>query len=82
MHYLTVFQPFKCPHCFIVYRSQAKFYFHKRLAHGIGKPVGNPLVMSGWFLVHDGAIRWRHVHEHAGAPRRYDELRENVAHLA
>ena len=39
MHYLTVFQPFKCPHCFIVYRSQAKFYFHKRLAHGIGKPV-------------------------------------------
>lgn len=43
--------------------------------HGIGRPVGNPLRMSGWFLVDEGAVVWRHVHEHAGAPRRYDELR-------
>ena len=49
--------------------------------HGIGKPVGNPLRMSGWFLIHVGEVRWTHVHEHAGAPRRYGELRSAMASL-
>ncbi len=40
----------------------------------VGLPVGNPLRMSGWFLIDGGEIAWSHVHEHAGAPRRYDEL--------
>ena len=50
--------------------------------HGVGKPVGNPMVMSGWFLVHGGEVCWQHVHEHGGAPRRYDELRGAMARLA
>ena len=47
--------------------------------HGVGKPVGDPLQMSGWFLVHDGEVIWAHVHEDAGAPRRYAELAEAFA---
>ncbi len=42
--------------------------------HGIGRPVGNPLRMSGWFLVKKDEIVWSHVHEHAGAGGRYEEL--------
>ena len=42
--------------------------------HGIGKPVGDVVQMSGWFLVQERRILWRHVHEHAGAPRRWDAL--------
>jgi hypothetical protein len=41
---------------------------------GVGKPVGDPLVMSGWFLVVNGRVTWSHVHEHAGVERRYAEL--------
>ena len=41
---------------------------------GVGKPVGDPLIMSGWFLVDDGRVTWSHIHEHAGVERRYDEL--------
>jgi hypothetical protein len=41
---------------------------------GVGKPVGDPLVMSGWFLLDDGRVTWRHVHAHAGEARRFDEL--------
>lgn len=45
--------------------------------HGVGKPVGDPTRLSGWFLVSaDGALHWSHVHEHAGAPRRWEELDE------
>ena len=51
----------------------------KAMRHGVGKPVGDPLVMSGWFLVHGGRVVWEHRHEHAGAPRRYEELRAAVA---
>lgn len=39
--------------------------------HGVGKPVGDPTMMSGWFLVHGNDVLWEHVHEHAGAPRRF-----------
>ncbi|MFT5079549.1 MAG: hypothetical protein ACI84E_000189 [Planctomycetota bacterium] len=41
---------------------------------GVGKPVGDPLVMSGWFLVKDGRVIWNHIHAHAGEARRFDEL--------
>ena len=44
--------------------------------HGIGKPVGDPIQMSGWFLVDRKKILWRHVHEHAGAPRRWEALED------
>jgi hypothetical protein len=46
----------------------------KAARHGVGMPVGNPLRMSGWFLLDRGAVVWSHVHEHAGATRRYEEL--------
>lgn len=42
--------------------------------HGIGRPVGDPMMMSGWFLVDGPSVLWEHVHEHAGAPRSWDEL--------
>ena len=46
---------------------------------GVGKPVGDPLVMSGWFLVDGGRVTWKHVHDHAGEERRYDELAAALA---
>ncbi len=42
--------------------------------HGIGIPVGDPAMMSGNFLVVDGAIPWSHVHANSGEARRYHEL--------
>jgi hypothetical protein len=48
---------------------------------GVGKPVGDPLVMSGWFLVEGGRVVWEHRHEHAGAERRYDELAAALGEL-
>ena len=41
---------------------------------GIGKPVGDPMVISGWFLVEERHIRWEHRHETISARRRYDDL--------
>lgn len=41
---------------------------------GLGKPVGDPRVMSAWFLVDEGYVRWEHRHETIGAKRRYGEL--------
>ena len=49
--------------------------------HGVGKPVGDPRQMSGWFLIDEGEVVWSHVHEDAGAERRYDELESAVAAL-
>jgi hypothetical protein len=46
------------------------------LGHGIGAPVGDPRMLSGWFLVQDREVRWHHCHEHAGAERRWKELTE------
>jgi hypothetical protein len=34
--------------------------------NGVGKPVGDPWVMPGLFLVKGDAILWRHVFRHAG----------------
>jgi len=42
--------------------------------HGVGRPVGDPRMLSGWFLVRDRNVVWSHPHEHAGAPRRWGEL--------
>jgi hypothetical protein len=42
--------------------------------HGVGRPVGDPMMMSGWFLIDRGRVVWSHVHAHAGEERRYDEL--------
>lgn len=42
--------------------------------HGGGRPVGDPWMMSGWFLVHAERVLWSQVHEHSGEARRYDEL--------
>ena len=49
--------------------------------NGIGLPVGNPLRMSGWFLVHENEIVWSHVHEHAGSERDYEGLERAIADL-
>ena len=46
----------------------------KALRHGVGRPVGNPLRMSGWFLVDAPEVLWSHVHEHVGAEPRFEEL--------
>ena len=35
--------------------------------HGVGKPQGDPLMMSGRFLIHERSIVWRDLHDHAGA---------------
>ena len=41
--------------------------------HGVGKPVGDPRMMSGWFLVHGSRVLWEHIHKHAGDMRRFDD---------
>ena len=46
----------------------------KALRHGVGRPVGNPLLQSGWFLVAGDEVVWAHVHEHVGVERRGEEL--------
>lgn len=42
--------------------------------HGGGRPQGDPLMMSGWFLVTGGAVVWSDVHEHAGSERPWTEF--------
>lgn len=45
------------------------------LRHGIGLPAGDPLVMSGWFLVDaDGRIRFADRHAHAGSEHPWPAL--------
>jgi hypothetical protein len=41
---------------------------------GVGKLVGNPRRMSGWFLVDGVDVVWSQVHLHAGALPRYGEI--------
>ena len=50
--------------------------------HLPGLPVGNPLRMSGWFLVRGEQIVWSDVHTHAGTERPYDEIRRISAKVA
>jgi hypothetical protein len=49
--------------------------------HGFALPAQNPVRMSGWFLVHGGRVMWSHLHEHSGAPRRFEELEATTAAL-
>jgi hypothetical protein len=49
--------------------------------HGVGRPVGDPMMMSGWFLVAEGEVRWEHVHAHAGDERRFDDAESAWADL-
>jgi hypothetical protein len=45
------------------------------LRHGIGRPIGDPLVMSGWFLVdRSGRLVWADRHAHAGSSHPWPEL--------
>ncbi len=34
--------------------------------HGIGRPVGDPLLMPGAFLVQQDQILWQHTYRHMG----------------
>lgn len=49
--------------------------------HGIGLPVGDPMMMSGDFLVHSGAVVWSSVHRHAGSESDLDEARRVARRL-
>lgn len=42
--------------------------------HLPGRPVGDPLVLSGQFLVRGGEVLWENRHAHPGDERRHDEL--------
>ena len=42
--------------------------------HGIGKPVGDPLMLSGQFLVAGDQVLWSERHDTPGATRDYDGL--------
>lgn len=46
----------------------------KALRFGVGKPVGDPLRKSGWYLVDGERVLWRQVHEHVGEEREYEAL--------
>ncbi len=35
--------------------------------HGVGKPQGDTLMLSGRFLIHEDRVLWSDLHEHAGA---------------
>jgi hypothetical protein len=47
-----------------------------RKGHFIGRPVGDPWMMPGMFLVADGAILWSHDFEHAGDHPDFDTIAE------
>lgn len=34
--------------------------------HGIGRPVGDPLLMPGAFLIHKDHVLWQHTYHHVG----------------
>ena len=44
--------------------------------HSVGKVVGDPWMMPGWFLVKEGRIAWDYRGEHAGDHPNYDDLDE------
>ena len=47
----------------------------RALRYGVGKPAGDPLMLSGWFLVErDGRVVWSQPHQFAGEEPRLDEL--------
>ena len=42
--------------------------------NAVGKPVGDPTMMPGLFLVHEGRVVWRQSFAHIGEATRLDEL--------
>ncbi len=42
--------------------------------HGVGLPVGDPLVMPGSYLVQDDRVLWSHDAQHAGDHPDYEKL--------
>ena len=49
----------------------------KAMRHGVGRPAGDPWLLSGWFLLHaDGRLAWSQPHDFAGEEPRVDELLE------
>ena len=46
--------------------------------HGVGRPVGDPMQMSGWFLVRPnpsgGEVVWSDVHSNSGVERDFPGL--------
>ena len=50
--------------------------------HGIGLPQGDPRMMSGDFLVHEGVVAWSSIHPHAGSRSDFDEALRRARELA
>ena len=46
--------------------------------HFVGKPVGDPLVMPGLFLVEGDRVHWSHAFDYAGDHPPMDTLVQNV----
>ena len=46
--------------------------------HGVGRPVGDPLLMPGVFLAHKDRILWQHAYRHVGDHPDFARL---VAHI-
>ena len=50
--------------------------------HSVGKVVGDPWMMPGWFLVKDARVAWEHRGQHAGDHPDYDRVHEAALALA
>ena len=49
----------------------------RALRFGVGRPEGDPRMLSGWFLVEaDGRVVWSQRHDFAGEEPRVEELLE------
>jgi hypothetical protein len=46
----------------------------RRDGHSVGKVVGDPWMMPGWFLVKDSKIAWSFRGQHAGDHPDYDDV--------
>jgi len=44
------------------------------LEHGVGRPEGDPMLLSGWFLIDGGRVVWEPRHRTTGEARRWAEL--------
>ncbi|MEO0652293.1 MAG: AhpC/TSA family protein [Planctomycetota bacterium] len=52
----------------------------RALRFGVGRPAGDPLMLSGWFLVEaDGGVVWSHRHDFAGDEPRLEQLQSAFA---
>lgn len=44
----------------------------------IGKPVGDPLVLPGYFLIYDNKIVWQYLSQHSADHPDFHKLKENL----